>query len=96
MKLTVEEALSLLPDGDWISVVESPKQGEVTASKWARETIEVLIWEFQHGLKLGGQLACATGRGLVIERPSMASHGSKLHVLCKQDRLNELLNDRRI
>jgi hypothetical protein len=93
-KLTIEEAESLLPDGDYISVVETRKPGEVQARRWERETILALIHEHQHNLALAGQLACATGRGLLIKRPSFHPHGNHLHVACKPDRLNELLNEK--
>lgn len=79
--LTAEEALAMLPDGEYIHTFRGGN-GMMIGADWTREQIVAAIRETDHR-ELAGALATAMGHGLVIR-----SNGT-LFVATKRERKND-------
>lgn len=62
--LTAEEALAMLPDGEYIHVLDNPHPGVISGADWKRDDVLSLIEN--NICELAGPMATSMGHGLAV------------------------------
>lgn len=82
--LTPEEALALLPEGEYVHTFRNPGAGMMIGADWRRDEVEREIRDAERR-ELAGQVATDMGHGLVVFRKGAKMRSDMLFVATRRN-----------